>query len=329
MTDQLSPDVSIIIVSYNVSEELGRCLASLSALHETGTAEILVVENASTDGSGVRVRAECPWAAVIQNTQNVGFAAGVNQGLARARGRFILLLNPDAEVYPGTVERLVSFMQAHPECGIAGGQLLNPDGSRQESARPFPTPALLIAESLFLTRLSSSGRPITGPCAVDAVVGACLMARAEMVREVGPLDERFFLYSEETDWCRRARQGGWKVYVLPDAPVLHRLGRSTAGRPDEALVELYRSRTVYLRKYFGRVSRWATHGGMLIGVALRVVLWGLALLGQRLQRRSSSRAAQKFAQNAAVLQWYCAGCPNPRARLASPQPAVVAAIDPG
>lgn len=317
MNERPHPEVSVIIVSYNVREDLRRCLESLVSLHEDGMTETIVVDNASNDGSAALVQEQFPWATLVQNAQNIGFAAGVNQGLARANGAFILLLNPDTVVCTDTVERLLTFMRAHPECGIAGGQLLNPDHSPQESSRSFPTPASLVAESLFLTRLLASNRrgkalhaTSRRPRPVDAVVGACLMARREMVQHIGPLDERFFLYSEETDWCRRARQHGWTVYTLPDAPVIHGLGRSTDAQPDAAFIELYRSRHIYMRKHFGGVSRWLTHGGMLVGVVLRVVLWGLALIIHRLQHRTPARVVKKFSQNRAVLEWYLRGCPT-------------------
>lgn len=310
MKNSLHPDVSVIIVSYNVRDHLRRCLESLFALYEARMAEVFVIDNASTDGSEQVVREQFPWVTLVPHAWNLGFASGVNQGLVRAQGAFILLLNPDTVLCPDTVERFVAFMRAHPDCGIVGGQLLNPDHSPQESFRTFPTPVSSIAESLFLTRLWGRLRRPERPCAVDVVVGACLMARREMVQEIGFLDEQFFLYFEEIDWCRRARQQGWGVYTLPDAPVIHGLGRSTEARPDEAFVELSRSRALYMQKHFSRIGRWVTHGVITVGVMLRVILWGLALSVLRLQRHDTGYAARKFSQNRAVLLWYLQGRPN-------------------
>lgn len=311
--------VSVIIVSYNVREELKRCLDAVWPVFDKDRMEVFVIDNASTDGSGAYVRAQYPWVIVAQNRRNIGFAAAANQGLARSRGMYCLLLNPDAVVYADAIDQLHTFLNRHPECGIAGGQLLNPDKTLQNSRHVFPTPASFIAESLFLKRIARPSPPRSEPHEVDAVVGACLMIRYRVVEEIGMLDERFFLYSEELDWCRRARQRGWKVYTVPEARVIHGLGRSVRAQPDSGFVELYRSRDQYMKKYFTPGERRVAHAGMWLGVTLRVILWGLVSAW----RPDSTEARKKLSQNRAVLRWYLQGRPNPHSY---PETALMSAV---
>jgi GT2 family glycosyltransferase len=312
MTMRPDPPISVIIVSYNVREELDRCLGAIAPVYRRGVAEVYVVDNASADDSATVVPVRHPWVQWIQNPTNAGFAAGVNRGLARVKGVYVLLLNPDAVVQNDAVERLAAFMTAHPDCGIAGAQLVNPDGSLQESFHAFPTPGAFIAESLFWKKAAHRLRRPEAPVEVDAVVGACFMVRRRVVEEIGLLDEHFFLYSEEVDWCLRARRSGWKVFLVPDATVAHGLARSSEDRPEAAFVALYRGRAYYMQKHFTRRARWLAHAGMGAGVLLRVMLWGAACAGLRLAGRRPAQARKKFRQNSAVLGWYMRGCPGPR-----------------
>lgn len=309
MQEDAGPVLSIIIVSYNVRADIARCLDTLVPVRAYVPTEVIVIDNASTDGSVSFIRDRYPWTVTLANTDNIGFAAAVNQGITQARGDYLLLLNPDTAVCAGSVERMLTFMQSHPTCGIAGGHLLNEDRTPQESVRVFPSPRALLAESFFPKKLRSSFAQRSEPYEVDAVVGACLMARRLMIQEIGLLDERFFMYSEEVDWCLRAHQHGWTVYALPDAPVVHGLGRSSVDRPGEAFVELYRSRATYIRKHFNPVCRWVTHGGLFTGVVLRVILWGI--IRPFTTHKSMRSVRKKYSQNRAVFRWYLRGCPDP------------------
>ncbi|MEE2708057.1 MAG: glycosyltransferase family 2 protein [Gemmatimonadota bacterium] len=294
-------DLSIIIVSYEVREEIGRCLDALRSVSSQISKEVLVVDNASSDNSAAFIRQQYPQVLLKENSENIGFAAAVNQGLARRRGEFILLLNPDTVVTFGAIAHMINFMDENPRCGIAGARLLNEDGSPQDSITPFPTPWGILQESLFIKKLTEPQPEPVDPEPVDAVVGACLLARREMVYDIGGLDEGFFLYSEEVDWCQRAWLKGWEVYHLPEAVVTHGLSRSSSDRPEDAFVALYRSRTYYMRKHFSWIERWVSQVGMVVGVGLRVILLGI-----------TSPKGKKFKQNFAVLLWYLRGAPRHR-----------------
>ena len=231
---------SVIIVSFNSGSALARCLDSIAELEKD--ADVLVVDNASTDGSdktaerGGRV-------ALQRNAENVGFARAVNQGLARTEGEFVLLLNPDCELRAGSLDRLVSELRLHPHAAIAGPKILNDDGTVQGSARGDPTLLTgLFGRSTLLTRLFSGSELarrnvrfdlVTGDGAsdsgydVDWVSGACMMARRDMLRRVGGFDERYFLYWEDADLCRRLRGQGWGIRYVTSAEVVHQAGQSS------------------------------------------------------------------------------------------------------
>lgn len=308
----VTPVLSIIIVSYNVREELARCVDAVAPLCQDGAADLWIVDNASSDGSADCIADHWPHARLIRNPRNAGFAAAVNQGLAASNGTYALLLNPDVVVTPDTLPAMLTFMAEYPGCGIAAAQLLNADGSAQASVHAFPTPGRWIAESLFWNRMMRPVRRFDRPAPVDAVPGACLMARRRMIAEIGMLDERFFLYAEDVDWCLRARRAGWSVYLVPEALATHRLAQSSRDRPDAGFVWLYRSRDLYMRKHFSRWERMISHAGLFTGALMRVGLWGgyRLLAGDGSHRASEAR--KKFCQNREVVRWYIHGRPDPR-----------------
>jgi N-acetylglucosaminyl-diphospho-decaprenol L-rhamnosyltransferase len=265
-------DVSAIVVSYNATPWIERSLASL---RETG-AEMIVVDNGSTDGTLDVVREQFPEAHVIEQ-ENRGFGAGNNAGMRAASGRYFLLLNPDAWLTEGALESLVAFADEHPEAGVVGPRLLNPDGSLQRSVRGYPTPWRLATEFFFLRKLAprsevlnalfGAGFDHTSMREADYLFGACLLVRREAVDSIGGFDEEFFLMSEEVDWLYRFRQAGWKVLFYPDAEVFHVIGASLDPARFQAIV---RGHLQFLRKHRGR--RVAER-------ARRVMLWGLRARG--------------------------------------------------
>jgi hypothetical protein len=177
----------------------------------------------------------------------------------------------------------------------------------------FPTPRSFIAESLFLNRVKPDGNGFEKPVRVDAVVGACMMIRRTTIERIGLFDERFFLYSEELDWCLRARQAGWHVYLLPEVRVIHNLAQSSKDDPGNAFVELYRSRGLYMNKHFSNLGRSMVQISFFTGVLLRVILWRIALwIIRRPDKKNEINL--KYSLNKAVLIWYLAGRPNPHLR---------------
>jgi len=252
-------DITTIVVSWNTRELLARCLASVEReLEASGLrGEIVVVDNASTDGTPDMVRKHFPVATLVALEENRGFAAANNLALAQARGAAVLLLNPDAELLPGSLDALWRALYAAPHVGMAGALLLNPDGSVQSAGYRFPglTQVLLdffpLHPRLVGSRLNGRMSPGDGlsPVAIDHPLGACMLVRREVVDAVGGMDEGYFLYSEEIDWCRRIAQAGWTIVTAPAARVIHHGGQSTSQVPDAMFLQLHRSRARYFRRY--------------------------------------------------------------------------------
>ena len=241
------------------------------------------MDNGSADGSVEMVRAEFPDVHLVANAENRGFPAANNQGIAVARGRYILLLNPDTEVVGDGLATLVAFADAHPGVGMVGPQLLYPDGSVQSSRRRFPTLATAFFESTWLQKYAPRrvleryeflDQPDDVVQDVDWLYGAALMARREAVEQVGPMDEGFCMYSEEVDWCRRFGEAGWRVVYLPAAQIVHHEGKSSGQVVAARHVHFQTSKVRYFRKHHGR----------FVGEALRLFIlanyvWQLGLEG--------------------------------------------------
>ena len=215
--------------------------------------EIYVVDNNSTDGSQAEVKKRFPEVKLIENETNTGFAHANNQALSIMHGRFAVLLNSDAVLKENSVKRLLAFMATTPSAGIAGVQLLNDDGSRQNSIDNFPSTETEIFNKSIL-RLFFPGKypnknmSYKNPIEVDSVIGACMMVRKEAMAEVGIFDEDYFIFLEETDWCFRMYKKGWKVYHVPDAEVFHLSGHSKKKNPWRSQIEYYISLYKFFRK---------------------------------------------------------------------------------
>jgi len=231
--------VSVVIITYNSSAYIRDCLRSLR--EAACVREVLVVDNASTDGSAELVARDFPEVRLLTNEKNVGYARGVNRGLRESREPFVLVLNPDVRVHPGAIESLWRRMEADPSIGIVGPKLLNPDGTLQHSCRRFYTLGTFIARRTFLRRVLPLGgierrhlmvdEDHDAAMTVDWLIGAAMLVRREAADEVGPMDERFFLYFEDVDWCYRMSKRGWRVLYLPEAVMVHHHRRESARRP--------------------------------------------------------------------------------------------------
>lgn len=249
-------DLCIIIVSWNTKTYLLHCVESIFQKREGVPWGVVVVDNGSRDGSGTAVKKIFPAVHLIENDRNLGFSKAANQGLKMLSGRYALLLNPDTEVKDGAIEQLVSFMDGHPEAGVAGAQLLNSDGSRQNSIANFPSLATeLLNKSLlrwvFPKSFPGKERDYPEPVEVDSVIGASMIVKREAMEKVGLLDEDYFLFLEETDWCYRLKKAGWKVYHVPQAEIYHFQGKSAQAEKKKARVEYYRSRYHFFKKIEG------------------------------------------------------------------------------
>jgi GT2 family glycosyltransferase len=257
------PDVSVVTVSHNVRELVVAGLRSLEAERARGdlAIEALLCDSGSTDGTVEHVRSAFPWVRVLPSRRNLGFTGGNNRGLRLARGRHVLLLNPDAELRPGAVATLASYLDAHDDVAAVGPRLLWSDGSTQPSRRRFPDRLTGFVESTVLQRWLGgtaplrryymADRPDDREQDVDWLVGACVMLRAEALRGVGLFDERFFMYSEEVDLCRRVRSAGWRIVYLPSATVVHHEGKSSEQNLTARDLRFHESRFLYYAKHHG------------------------------------------------------------------------------
>jgi N-acetylglucosaminyl-diphospho-decaprenol L-rhamnosyltransferase len=270
-------DLSVVTVSYNTRELVRGCLASvLSTLRSGLRSEVIVVDNASSDGSVDMIRRDFAGVRVIPNAKNVGFAAGSNQGIRESSGRYVILLNPDTVATDGALLKMVRLMEERSEVGAVGPSLLFPDGSFQHSAFAFPTLSMIFLDFFPLNHRLLNSR-VNGryprawyekgqPFAIDHPLGAALMVRRSVVDEVGLLDEGFFMYCEEIDWCMRIKRAGWTILCCPEAEIVHHVGQSTAQFRDDMYVELHRSRyRLYEKHYsssFRRTAKWLVFLGI-------------------------------------------------------------------
>jgi GT2 family glycosyltransferase len=239
MNSRDSDGISVIIVSYNSGEFLRRCLSSLYGAPSPLVSEVIVVDNASTDGSVEMIESEFPQVTLLKNRRNLGYAAAVNQGIRSAAAPYFLILNPDVETGGGAIKALRDFMEATPKAGLAGGRLLNTDGTLQMSCRTFYTVPVVLLRRTFLGRLFPRSPLVRSHLMldwdhdsdrrVDWVIGACMMVRREAYENVGGMDERFFLYLEDVDWCYRMKKHGWEVYYVHNGTMTHHYRRESAG----------------------------------------------------------------------------------------------------
>ena len=300
-------DLSIVVLNYNTRQQLAACLRSVMAEGSTTLsysaapirAELIVVDNASEDGSAELVRTEFPWVELIEAPRNGGFAYGNNLALPRARGEAVLLLNPDTELCPGALAVLLATLSTHPEAGIVGPKLLRPDGSMHLACRrSFPTPRVALFRLAGLSQLFPRS-PVFGrynltfidpdrPLAVDSVCGASLLIRRATLRQIGPLDERFFMYGEDLDWCLRAKQAGWTVRYEPSAVVRHQHGAASRQRILRTTVHFFRAMDLFYRKHYARQYNPALTGVVRAGIYLALVT---TLLRTALTLPASRRAS--------------------------------------
>ncbi len=276
------PLLSVVIVNYNGGELLRRTLESLFETTAGLALETFVVDNGSTDDSLATVQREFPAVQVIENGANLGFAKANNRALRRAHGRYLLLLNPDVELRPGAIQTALDYMEAHADVGILGPRVLLPNGELDKPCRrSFKTPAIYFYKTVGLSALfPHSPRfnryymgylPEDQLTEVDAVIGAFLMIRRECMEQIGSLDERFFIYCEDEDWCFRAKQAGWKVVYNPQVVVIHHKGASTRKRRLRMVVEWHRAIFQFHRKNMAADYSPLVNGLVYLGMGLRLV----------------------------------------------------------
>jgi GT2 family glycosyltransferase len=258
-------DLSILVVSYRSLEPLRHSLPTLAAASSGLTFETIVVDNASGDGTSDALRREFPEVRVIDHPKNVGFSGGVNRGMQEARGRCFALLNPDAIPHPGALTTLVRFLDAHPDVGMVGPKILDPDGSIQFSCRRYPSHWTALFNRYSLPTRLFPNNPWTRHYLmldfdhasvrdVDWLAGACLVTTRAAVERVGPMDEEFFLFNEDVDWCRRTHDAGLRVVYVPDAVAHHAVGASRKVQPAWLIWKRHLGMRHYAHKH--RTTPW-------------------------------------------------------------------------
>ena len=277
------PAVSIIIVNWNTREILRDCLRTVYEQTQDVEFEVIVVDNASADGSADMVRTAFPQATLLANCANRGFAAANNQGLQLAKGRYVLLLNSDTLVLDGAIEKMVSFAEAHPEAAATACRVVNRDRTWQSTCFLFPSALNLLIAALYLNGLFPRNRfwgrermtwwDGQEARAVDVVAGCFILVRREAIAQVGVLDESYFMYGEEADWCYRFRKAGWKVLFNPAAQIVHLGGVSSAQLKGPMCLQLRASILLFLRKHYGRASYVAGCAFVSLFFLLRLPLW--------------------------------------------------------
>jgi GT2 family glycosyltransferase len=309
--------LSVVIVNYNTREMTLECLRTLTGVLEAEgiSAEIVVVDNASRDGSVEAIRQAFPQVRVMASATNRGFGAANNLAMREASGTYFLLLNTDAFPKAGAISALVKYMEGHPKVGIAGPRLLNGDGSLQTSCYPFPTPGRAWAENLWLSAAFPRSKWVGDyrhwghdeEREVAWAIGACLLVRKKVVEEVGGFDETFFMYAEEADWQRRIRNAGWSVGFTPTAVVTHLGGAS--GKSEKAKINrhFFESLDYYERKHHGLSGLVLLRLAMAIGCALRACMWlAAAVIPKRREQAFSKVRLHSWLVYRQLTQWQVA-----------------------
>ncbi|MBZ0189521.1 MAG: glycosyltransferase family 2 protein [Candidatus Obscuribacterales bacterium] len=262
------PRVSIVIVNWKTPDLLAKCLESIAsedANHQSF--EIFVVDNNSNDGSVEMLSEKFPHVAVTANKENTGFSRGCNQAIPNAKGKYVLLLNPDTVITTNAVTNLADFLDSHNDCAAVGPKVLNPDGTLQLACRrSFPTLEASLFRLTYLSRLfpnhpyiASYNLTNADPdkiLAVDALSGSCMMVKSSVIEEIGLLDEDIFMFGEDIDWCWRMKEAGYQVYYTPESVVYHVHGAASRLRPVGTTINLHKGMEVFYKKHLAK-KYWA------------------------------------------------------------------------
>lgn len=304
-------DVSIIIITRNTRELTAEAIRSVLAGDTAVASEIIVVDNGSSDDTAVALPREFPQIHLLRSEKNLGFARAVNLAASRATGEFLLLLNSDARLTGDALPEALSWLRAHTDCMVAGAQLLNPDGSRQNSIANFPTLATELLNKSLLRRLWPQKFPgkeqrFTAPIEVETVVGAFMLIRQSIWVRLGGLDERYFFFFEETDFCLQVHRNNLRVMHLPQVRVWHGQGQTAKQVSAAARVEYWRSRYLYFAKNYGLATRLMLRAGLLVRL---LVDWLAAAALAVLTAGKSPRWRSRLQVCSALAGWHLRGCP--------------------
>jgi hypothetical protein len=306
-----SAELSAVIVTRNTCALTQTALRSVLDSPDRLRKDAVVVDNGSTDDTPRVLPREFPMVKYLRFERNLGFARANNLGAQACGGEFVLLLNSDARVDSGALPLAVEWMRLHPECAVAGAQLLNPDGSRQNSIANCPSLATeLLNKSLlrrlFPRRFPGKEHPFTQPVEVESVIGAFMLIRRAAWEKLGGLDERYFFFFEETDFCLQARRHGWRVFHLPQVRVWHEQGRSAGQMPAGARIDYWRSRYVFFKKNCGLPARVLLRAGLCARLLVNWLFSGVSTLATL----GGARWRLRWHTYSTLLRWHLAGCPD-------------------
>jgi GT2 family glycosyltransferase len=309
-----SIDISVVIVGWNAKHYLELCLESLAKAPPRRSMEVLVVDNASTDGSDEMIEAKFPWVKLIKSSENLGFAKGNNVAIRQCQGRYIALVNPDVIVFPGCLDALADFLDQNPKVGNVGPRVLNPDMSMQSTCRRFPTLWNNFCSTTRLERVFKSSRFFAGEhmfyfshdrmLPVDVLVGCFSMIRREAFDAVGLLDENLFMYGDDVDWCRRARNAGWQMVFYPGGQAIHDRGKITAPYPVRFAVAQQRSVLHYWTKHH---SFWGVLGIRSIMLFHHMLRYTIAVLSGLAHSHESAQSDVRKQVSGACLRELLSG----------------------
>lgn len=310
----MSADLSVCIVSYNCRDLLAECLRSIVAHHGERTVEVVVVDNASTDGTVEMLGADFPDVRTIASEKNLGFAGGTNLAVEHASADTIMLLNPDTEVRPGALDHLADFIDSRPEVGVCGPAVHRPDGRLQRTCFAFPRLWMTLVAQLGLHRAFPRSRVFGAyemtwwdhdePRAVDWISGVCMVTTRTVWDRVGPLDEGYFMYAEDLDWCYRLAQHGYDRWYLPGAEIVHHEAGSWADAPRERILASHRANFRFFGKNYGHLAEVAQRLLVMTGGMIRGSFWNIMgpVLGEQKEIVSSYDIHFRVAEAAIAME---------------------------
>jgi GT2 family glycosyltransferase len=307
---QNSMDISVVIVAWKAKPYVELCLDSLEKAPPQRSMEVLVVDNASGDGTVEMIETKYPWVKLIKSAENLGFSRGNNVAIRQCQGRYIALVNPDVIVFPGCLDALADFLDQNPKVGDVGPRVFNPDMTMQSTCRRFPTLWNNFCDSSGLATRFKGKRIFAGEhmfyfphdrtLAVDVIVGCFSFIRREAFDQVGLLDEELFMYGDDVDWCRRARNAGWEMVFYPGAQAIHDRGKTTAPYPVRFAVAQQRSVLHYWKKHHGFLGVLGIRSLMVFHHLLRYVAALVTSLGR--SQIGSERAVRKQVSGACLRE---------------------------
>jgi len=306
------PVYSFVIICFNNRDLIGDCIESIHRHATDGEFEIFVSDNGSTDGSVAYIQETFPEVIVVENGKNLGFARANNAALRQAAGEFFVLLNSDARLTPGAMETIRGYLQSHPDVAVAGGALVHEDGSPQNSVAAYPSMlteigAKFLLKALFPGRYPGKVHRFTGAVDVDSIIGACMVVRKSAADDAGLLDEDYFFFIEETDWCYRMKRAGYRVVAVPGAKIIHLQGKTAGRYPVRVKIEYYRSLFVFMEKHRGRLYRACFMLCIFLKNVVSLIahtLMACATLGKR------KKAVEKTRRYARITGWMLRGRPD-------------------